>query len=156
MSGVPLGAHIRKSDTPGPGKYESAHRPRSPSNEKHGSYMFVGSSKQKPGRASQTSAGPGTYTLPGAMVDDLLATKNPRLPGFASSVPRTFGSNERDRSPGPGVYEALERDTLAARALKSFNTAAGGKASFGSTSARNVSKTNTAAGDPGAYGGGIT
>jgi len=95
MSAVPLGGHIRKSDTPGVGEYEPNDRERfSPKSfTKEGSYMFAGSAK---GRSSATNTmtgehvGPGSYELgAGSIAQKMTGAVNPRLPGFGSSSVRT-------------------------------------------------------------------
>jgi len=91
MSAMPLGGHIRKSDTPGVGEYEpnDDERFHTKSLSKEGMSMFAGSLKRG-GSASRTTTGehigPGSYDLDHRSINHAVASKiNPRLPGFGSS-----------------------------------------------------------------------
>ena len=95
MSAVPLGGHIRKSDTPGVGEYEPSDKERfSPKSfTKEGSYMFAGTAKGRGSAATTTTGehvGPGSYELKaGSIAARMNTSVNPRLPGFGSSSVRT-------------------------------------------------------------------
>ena len=92
LSAMPLGGHVRKSDTPGVGEYE-------PNNvegfnaSKSGMSMFAGSLKSR--SVSSRSAtgdhvGPGSYELEQRSIrKQMEASTNPRLPAFGSSSMRT-------------------------------------------------------------------
>lgn len=95
MSAVPLGGHIRKSDTPGIGEYDPDDKQRfnPKSFTKEGSYMFVGAAKGRSSVASTATGehiGPGSYELGATSISARATTSvNPRLPGFGSSSVRT-------------------------------------------------------------------
>ena len=99
-SSVPLGAHVRKIDTPGAGTYDpndgnlGLSMTRSQSTlSKDGHSMFAGGVQQRKalGDTKRTGEhiGPGTYDLRGHTIHGrMVSSTNPRLPGFASSAPR--------------------------------------------------------------------
>lgn len=95
MSAVPLGGHIRKSDTPGIGEYDPNDKERFHSKgfSKEGSYMFAGAAKGRSSTAASTTGehiGPGSYELgAGSIHYKMMGGVNPRLPGFGSSSVRT-------------------------------------------------------------------
>ena len=91
-SAVPLGGHVRKSETPGVGAYNphGSELLKSPS---EGSCAFAGSSgkSRSLGQRSTTgeTVGPGSYDVErGTIKQKMEAKTNPRLPGFASSSVR--------------------------------------------------------------------
>ena len=95
MSAIPLGGHIRKSDTPGVGEYDPSDKERfsKKSFTKEGSYMFASSAKSRGSAGSTTTGenvGPGSYDLKAeSIAARASASVNPRLPGFGSSSVRT-------------------------------------------------------------------
>ena len=66
MSAIPLGGHIRKSDTPGVGEYDPSDKERfsKKSFTKEGSYMFASSAKSR-GSAGYTDNGGDSHAPPG-------------------------------------------------------------------------------------------
>ena len=155
MSAMPLGGHIRKSDTPGVGEYEpnDDERFHTKSLSKEGMSMFAGSLKRG-GSASRTTTGehigPGSYDLDHRSINHAVASKvNPRLPGFGSSSIRA-SPGSRGGAPSPGAYDAAANETVYARSARSFNTSASaGQANFGSNSNRS-SESKRDGIDPGA------
>ena len=91
-SSQPLGAHVRKSDTPGVGSYDP-HGMGEQTKSASSSPMFAGSNKSRSVSSFSTTGehvGPGSYELEqGSINSRMLATKNERLPGFLSSSVRT-------------------------------------------------------------------
>ena len=91
--------------------------------------------------------------------DAVRSKSNPRLPGFASSMPRMAGSGSqsergsRNRSPAPGEYDPAAGEDVAQRSRRTFNThASDGRAKFNSEMTRARVKTpGGSEGDPGAY-----
>ena len=154
MSSVPLGGHIRKSDTPGVGEYDP-NKIESKNFQKNGSAIFAGSVSSR-GVASKsttgTNVGPGSYDLSGRSIEAQLSSKtNPRSPGFGSSTTRE-NAGGRSKSPAPGAYDAAVNQTLEAKSKRSFNTSASmGKANFGTFVPRLKEGKMGEGGDPGAY-----
>jgi hypothetical protein len=113
-SSVPRGAHVRKTDSPGPGSYEPNEGIAGRSLTKptlavstDGHSMFAGHSPQRKhfdeSKRTAEHVGPGTYSPVGSIRDDLHSKQNPRLPGFAASNARaTSAPRTRSRSPAPG------------------------------------------------------
>lgn len=94
LSAVPLGGHVRKSDTPGVGEYDPDHvdgAARSVS--KAGSSMFAGSIKSRAVSSYSTTGehvGPGSYELQQSSIEERMKqSNNPRLPAFGSSAVRS-------------------------------------------------------------------
>ena len=94
MSSVPLGGHVRNSDTPGVGEYDTNDKERfqSKSFTKQGSHMFAGAAKSRSLAANSATGkdiGPGSYELSSGSIEQRMAkTTNTRLPGFGSSSVR--------------------------------------------------------------------
>lgn len=98
MSALPLGGHIRKSDTPGIGEYNpdagsiASKLSSSKSLSKDGMSMFAGSARGRSSAAQTTTGqhiGPGSYDLQHSSIRAKMeASTNPRLPGFGSSSVR--------------------------------------------------------------------
>ena len=93
LSSVPLGGHIRKSDTPGVGEYNADTSLLSKSQSARGSSpMFAGSPMSRgvsSHSATGTHVGPGSYELEGnSIASKAIKARNPRLPGFNSSSVR--------------------------------------------------------------------
>ena len=93
LSSVPLAGHIRKSHTPGVGEYDPEPMDgSSKSISKEGSASFAGSLKSRSASNFSTTGenvGPGTYDLgQRSIYERMLASTNPRLPGFGSSSVR--------------------------------------------------------------------
>ena len=142
MSAIPLGGHIRKSDTPGVGEYDPSDKERfsKKSFTKEGSYMFASSAKSRGSAGSTTTGenvGPGSYDLKsGSISARMTISTNPRLPGFGSSSVRASPAS-RNGVPAPGAYDAAANETVHARSARTYNTpASSGHAQFGSTSTR--------------------
>ena len=99
MSALPLGGHIRKSDTPGIGEYnpdggDIANKLKSSGSlSKDGMSMFMGSSRSRASASASATGvhiGPGSYDLEhGSIKEKMSASTNPRLPGFGSSSVRS-------------------------------------------------------------------
>lgn len=159
--------HIRKIDTPGIGTYDPydgplgrsvTHPDGVTSMSRAGHSMFAGAtsrSKSPASRRTDPQVGPGTYypTGPAAsMLDDMQSSRNERLPGFNSSVPRlASAARERARSPAPGDYDDFARRTVAATSARTFNrSGSSGDAAFYTRSPRKGTEA-TNSGDPGAY-----
>jgi hypothetical protein len=93
-SALPLGGHIRKSDTPGIGEYDPNDKARfmKTSFSKSGSPMFAGSLKSRSASTRSTTGehiGPGSYDLENNSINHkMMSSVNPRLPGFGSSSVR--------------------------------------------------------------------
>ena len=159
-SKTPLGGHVRKSDTPGVGRYDP--KPQyavgggatSGGNEP-GKKSAVFASTTKSARSSPArstsgpNVGPGTYNAEkDTTVSGEAARKvNPRLPGFSSSASRggVVGgvTTEGKSKPGPGTYSAdgsgLIDETVGARSHRSFNEGAQkGASSFNTRQGRVV------------------
>jgi hypothetical protein len=62
--------------------------------------MFAGHSPQRKrfdeSKRTAEHVGPGTYSPVGSIRDDLHSKQNPRLPGFASSMPRSVNDFDSD------------------------------------------------------------
>jgi len=93
LSAMPLGGHVRKSETPGVGEYNPNHAEGlARSASKEGSSMFAGAMKSRSVSSFSTTGehvGPGSYELSGKSIEARMRqSSNPRLPGFGSSSVR--------------------------------------------------------------------
>jgi hypothetical protein len=153
-SSVPLGGHVRRSNTPGVGEYDPTPVLRKSPSKEGSSSMFAGAQNSRSVSSSSSTrehVGPGSYDLDHDSITKKMAVgANPRSPAFGSASVRA-GPARRSTSPAPGAYDAAQSETLSARSTRSFNTtAAMGKASFGTFTKIGSSKT-AEGGEPGSY-----
>ena len=100
LSSMPLGGHVRRSDSPGVGTYDpyNVENLSGSRSSRQGTSAFAGANKSRAGTGKSSATGdhvgPGSYEFDqSSIANQLAASINPRLPAFNSSSVRYSADN---------------------------------------------------------------